>query len=77
MMKSRIKVMLAMREMTQLELVARTGVRQPTISALCTGKAKHIPIDVLDKICEVLDCQPSDLFEYIPNQTDTEKAPDA
>jgi hypothetical protein len=24
-----------------------------------------LPIDVLDKICEVLDCQPSDLMEYI------------
>lgn len=66
MIKPRIKVMLAIREMTQKDLVEKTGIRQPTVSALCTGKAKHVPIDVLDRICEVLDCQPGDLFEYIP-----------
>ena len=65
MIKSRVKVMLAKREMTQKELAEKTEIRQATISALCTGSAKHIPIDVLDKMCNVLDCQPSDLFEHI------------
>ena len=60
--------MLAMREMTQKELAEKTGVRPPTISALCTGSAKHIPVDVLDKICMVLNCQPGDIVEYIPNE---------
>ena len=68
MIKSRIKVMLAMREMTQKELVAKTGIRQPTISALCTGAAKHIPISALDKMCEVLQCQPGELFEFVPDK---------
>ena len=67
MIKSRVKVMLAVNEMTQKELAERTGVRQPTISALCTGNAKHIPLNVLDAICDVLNCQPGDLFEYIPD----------
>ena len=67
MIKSRLKVVLAEREMTQLQLVEKTGIRQPTISALCNGKAKHIPVDVLDKICEILNCQPADLFVYVPN----------
>ena len=60
-----VKVMLAKREMTQKELAERTGVRPPTISALCTGAAKHIPVDVLDKICDVLDCQPADLVMFV------------
>lgn len=68
MIKFRVKVMLAMREMTQKELAEKTGVRPPTISALCTGSAKHIPVDVLDKICMVLNCQPGDIVEYIPNE---------
>ena len=72
MIKFRVKVMLAMREMTQKQLAERTGVRPPTISALCTGSAKHIPVDVLDKICTVLKCQPGDIIEHIAG----EKAPD-
>lgn len=65
MIKFRLKVMLAEREMTQKQLSEATGIRPPTISALCLGTAKHIPVDVLDQICKVLDCQPNDLFSYV------------
>ena len=65
MIKFKVKVMLAIREMTQKELAEKTGIRSPTVSAICTGTVKHLPIDALDKICAVLNCQPSDLMEYI------------
>ena len=68
MIKFRIKVMLALREMTQKELAEKTGIRLPTISALCTGAAKHIPVNVLDKLCTTLDCQPGDLVEYLKDE---------
>ena len=65
MIKSNLKVMLAKREMTQTELAQRTSVRPPTISAIANNSAKHIPIDVLNKLCKVLGCNVGDLFEYI------------
>ena len=65
MIKFRVKVMLAGREMTQKELAERTGIRPPTISAICLGTIKHLPVEALDKICNVLQCQPADLMEYI------------
>lgn len=65
MIKFKVKVWLAMREMTQKELAEKTGIRPPTISAICTGTIKHLPVDALDKICKVLDCQPADLMEYV------------
>ena len=65
MIKFKVKVMLAMKDMTQKELAERTGIRPPTISAICTGAVKHLPVEALDKICEVLECQPADLMEYI------------
>ena len=64
MIKFKVKVMLAMREMTQKELAEKTGIRPPTISAICTGTIKHLPVDVLDRVCDVLDCQPGDIVEY-------------
>ena len=67
MIKFKVKVMLAMREMTQKELAEKTGIRPPTISAICLGTIKHLPVDALDKICEALDCQPGELMEYRPN----------
>ena len=73
MIKFKVKVLLAMREMTQKELAERTGVRPPTVSAICTGTVKHLPVDALDKICKVLDCQPGDLLEYVK---EAQKTPD-
>lgn len=71
MIKFKVKVLLAMREMTQKELAERTGVRPPTVSAICTGTVKHLPVDALDKICKVLDCQPGDLLEYVKEAQET------
>ena len=53
MIKFKVKVMLAVREMTQKQLAEKTGIRPPTISAICTGTIKHLPVEALDKICAV------------------------
>ena len=65
MIKFKVKVMLAIREMTQKELAERTGIRPPTVSAICTGAVKHLPVEALNRICDVLECQPGDLMEFI------------
>ena len=67
MVKFKVKVMLAVREMTQKDLAEKTGIRPPTVSAICLGTVKHLPIDALNKICEVLNCQPGDIMEYLPD----------
>lgn len=68
MIKFKAKVLLAINEMTQKELAEKTGIRPPTVSAICTGTVKHLPIEALNKICAVLNCQPGDLMEYIPDE---------
>ena len=68
MIKFRVKVLLAMNDMNQKELAEKTGIRPPTISAICTGTAKHLPVDVLEKICTVLKCQPGDFIQHIPDE---------
>lgn len=63
-LKMTLKVMLAKREMTQKQLSDDTEIRPPTISAICTNTAKHLPVDVIERICACLDCQPGDWMEY-------------
>lgn len=67
MIKFRVRVQLAIKEMNQKQLAELTGVRPSTISAICSGTVKHLPIDALEKMCAVLECQPGDLMEYIPD----------
>ena len=68
MIKCKLKVILAMNEMTQKELAEKTGIRPPTISAMANNTAKHYPVDVMDKICSVLNCNVGDLLEHIPEE---------
>ena len=68
MIKSKIKVRLVERDMTQTELASASGVSQSAISKLCSGVAKQIPISDLNALCKVFSCQPSDLFEYIEDE---------
>ena len=70
MIKFKVKVMLALRGVTQKELAEKTGIRPPTVSAICTGAVKHLPVDALDKICNVLECQPAELMEYVSDDTE-------
>jgi len=66
--KFRLKVLLAMNDMNQKELSEKIDVRQPTISAICRGTIKEVPVGVLNKICAALKCQPGDVMEYIPDE---------
>lgn len=59
-----LDVMLARRKMSVTELSDKVGITISNISILKNQKAKAIRIDTLDKICQVLECQPGELLEY-------------
>ena len=60
----KLKVLLAEREMTQKQLAEITGIRPPTISAICTNTAKQVPVYAIERICKALSCQPGDFIVY-------------
>ena len=61
-----IDVMIAKRKMSVTELSNRVGITMANMSILKNGKAKAIKLETLSKICEVLECQPGDVLEYVP-----------
>ena len=60
-----LDVMLAKRKMSLNELSDRVGVTPSNLSILKTGKAKGVRFSTLEKLCQVLACQPADILEYI------------
>lgn len=62
-----LDVMLAKRKMSVTELSEKLGITMANVSILKNGKAKAIKFSTLEKICEVLDCQPGDILEYKKN----------
>lgn len=61
----KIDVMLAKRKMSVTELTEKVGLTMANISLLKNGKVKAIKLSTLNKICEVLECQPADILEYV------------
>ncbi|MCI9155082.1 transcriptional regulator [Lachnospiraceae bacterium] len=65
----RLDRVMADRKMSLNELAARVGISNVNLSNLKTGKVKAVRFSTLDKICEVLDCQPGDILEYQRSET--------
>lgn len=63
-----LDVMLAKRKMRSNELAERMGITTANLSILKTGKAKAIRFSTLELICEILECQPGDIMEFIKNE---------
>jgi putative transcriptional regulator len=53
------------------ELSERVGITLANLSILKNNRAKAVRFSTLDAICRALDCQPSDILEYIPDRPDT------
>ena len=60
-----LDVMLAKRKMKLQDLADKVGITIQNLSILKTGKAKAIRFSTLEAICEVLNCQPGDILEFV------------
>jgi putative transcriptional regulator len=47
------------------ELSRQTGISQHALLKLYHEKAEMVRFDTLEKVCKALDCQASDLIEYV------------
>lgn len=60
-----LDVMLAKRKMKSKELAEIIGITTANLSILKSGKAKAVRFSTLEAICKALNCQPSDILEYV------------
>lgn len=58
--------MLARRKMSLSALAAAVDITLANLSILKSDKAKAMRFSTLEAICQVLECQPGDLLEYVP-----------
>lgn len=62
--KVNLDIMMAKRKISLTDLSEKVGITMANLSILKNGKAKAIRLSTLNKICEVLQCQPGDILEY-------------
>ncbi len=64
----RLDVMLAHRKMKSKELAERIGITEQNVSALKSGRVRGVRFETLEKICQVLECQPGDILTFEPGE---------
>ncbi|MGG3840525.1 helix-turn-helix transcriptional regulator [Paenibacillus thiaminolyticus] len=56
------------RDIKKQELLRMTGISSATMAKLNTNE--YVSLEVIDKICSALNCQPGDLLEHIPEHNE-------
>ena len=64
----RLDAELARRKMPVGEFAQRVGITPANVAVLKNGRAKAIRFATLERMCEVLECQPGDLLEWVPDE---------
>lgn len=62
-----LDIMMAKRKMRLKTLAKEVEITEANLSVLKNGKAKAVRLSTLDKLCEVLECQPGHILEFEPN----------
>lgn len=63
MIKCNLRVLLAERNMKMSELADAAGISRNALIPIYHERAKGITYEMLDKLCQVLDCEPGDLLK--------------
>lgn len=59
-----LDIMMAKRKIGLGDLAKEVGITNANLSILKNNKAKAIRFSTLEKLCEILECQPGDLLVY-------------
>lgn len=66
MIRNRLNVLLAERNLTIKDVNKKTGLSRTTISNMINGISDGLQLSTLDVLCNYLEITPNDFFEYAP-----------
>lgn len=70
MIEINLDVMMAKRKISLNDLAAQVDITPANLSVLKNGRGKAIRFSTLERLCQVLNCQPGDLLEYIEGEVE-------
>lgn len=69
MIRIELEKMLERRGISAYGLAKKSGLHQSVVSKLRNNKSAALRLDVLDKVCAALDCQPGDILVRVADET--------
>ena len=71
--KIKLKELLEKKGLSKNKLSHRAEMQRTQINNYCNNKITRLDTDVLARICTVLECELSDLIEFVPPKDDENK----
>ncbi|NSW84516.1 MAG: helix-turn-helix transcriptional regulator [Syntrophothermus sp.] len=68
MIEFRVHLKMAEKKWRIKDLAEHANIGRDTVSRYYHGRVSAIEVDVLNKICKALNCQPGDLLVYVPEE---------
>lgn len=66
--QSKLSVLMGEQRYNIQTVIDRTGLDRTTVSNLYHDKVKRIDFNTLDRLCDLFDCEPSDILRYIKDK---------
>ena len=67
-----LKARVEHRRITYEDIQSGSGVNKNTIVKLANDRAAMVGMSVIDRLCAYFDCQPGDIFVYVPDSEATD-----
>ncbi len=65
MIKCHLSTLMGQHKMKIADVSRKTDLNRSTVTAMYNEDVKRIDVEAVDKLCQLFNCQVSDIFEYI------------
>ena len=55
------------RRITYDDIYFQTKISKTALTRLANDREKRVALNIIDRLCDYFDCQPGDLFIYVPD----------
>ena len=66
--QSRLSVLMGEQRYNIQAVIDKTGLDRTTVSNLYHDKVKRIDFNTLSKLCELFECEPSNILKYVKEE---------
>ena len=70
MIVNHLPTLLAEKRLKVADAVRATGISKTTLHKIYNDQSSRIDFDTIDKLCEFLEVEVGDIFEYVPDAED-------
>lgn len=70
MLRLRVLEILKERRLTKYWLHKRLGLSYQNFNKMVNNETRSIQYDNLEKLCQILQCTPNDIFQFLPDESE-------